>query len=110
MRVAIVGSRALTQVDLDAYLPLDATEIVSGGAKGIDQLARRYAEQRHLQYTEFLPDYARYGRGAPLRRNDEIIRYAEWVLIFWDGRSPGTGYVIRRCEALGKPHQVHIIQ
>ncbi len=106
MRVAVVGSRSLTVSNLASYLPPETTEIVSGGAKGIDQQAKEYALQHHVKYTEFLPDYARYGRYAPLKRNDEIIRYAELVLIFWDGRSPGSAYVIRRCEELAAPHQV----
>ncbi len=106
MRVAVVGSRSLTAPNLAAYLPPETTEIVSGGARGVDQQAKEYALQHHIKYTEFLPDYPRYGRSAPLKRNDEIIRYAELVLIFWDGRSPGSAYVSRRCEELAVAHQV----
>ncbi len=110
MRVAVVGSRSLTQINLQECLPHDTTEIISGGAKGVDQLAKAYAEEHHIKYVEFLPDYVRYGRAAPLKRNDEIIRQADLVLIFWDGSSHGTAYVIRRCEELDKPHQVHIVK
>ncbi len=106
MRVAVVGSRSLEQVDLEAYLPVQTTEIVSGGARGIDQCAKTYALAHHLKYTEFLPDYASYGRAAPLKRNDEIIGYAEQVLIFWDGHSRGTDYVMKRCQKEGIPHRV----
>ncbi len=106
MRVAVVGSRSLTVPNLEDYLPPETTEIVSGGAKGIDQCARDYALQHHLKYTEFLPNYARYGRAAPIRRNDEIILHAELALIFWDGKSRGTAYTIRRCGELNVPHRV----
>ncbi len=106
MRVAVVGSRSLTVPNLAEYLPPETTEIVSGGAQGVDRSAKEYALKHHLKYTEFPPDYARYQRAAPIRRNDEIIQHADLVLIFWDGKSRGAGYVIRRCGKLGVPHQV----
>ena len=102
MKVAVVGSRNLTVTDLHRYLPQGVTEIVSGGARGIDTCASEYAHQAGLKLTEFLPDYPRYGRGAPLRRNLEIIRYADEVIAFWDGQSHGTRFVIEECRKLGK--------
>lgn len=102
MKVGIIGSRNLHIEDLGKYLPPDTDEIVSGGAKGIDTCARRYALLHGLKLTEFLPDYNRYGRGAPLKRNDLIIDYSEQVIAFWDGVSRGTKYGIDRCEKQGK--------
>ena len=87
MRVAVIGSRGLQIDHLEDYLPDDVTEIVSGGAKGVDTCARNYALRHGLKLTEFLPEYSKYGRGAPLRRNVAIIEYADLVLAFWDGRS-----------------------
>ena len=63
--------------DLGAYLPPGVTELVSGGAKGIDTCAREYALSHGLKLTEFLPDYRLYGRAAPLVRNREIVAYAD---------------------------------
>ncbi len=40
-----------------------------GGARGVDTSAREYAHAHGLSCVEFLPDYAKYGRSAPLRRN-----------------------------------------
>ena len=45
MKTAVIGSRNLTVEHMETYLPLETDEIVSGGAKGIDQCAKRYAEQ-----------------------------------------------------------------
>ena len=87
MKVAVIGSRTLHLENLRDYLPDDTTEIVSGGAKGIDADAKKYALQNHISLTEFLPDYQRYGRGAPLKRNIQIIDYADFVLAVWDGKS-----------------------
>ncbi len=102
MKVAVIGSRSIKDVDLEHYLPEDTDEIVSGGAKGVDTCARNYARLHGIKLTEFLPDYSRYGRGAPLRRNDEIIMYSDLVLAFWDGKSTGTQYVVRKCRELGR--------
>lgn len=71
MKVAVIDSRNLTVCDMGKYLPADTQEIVSGGAKGIDACARKWAEKNGLKITEFLPDYSRYGRAAPIKRNDE---------------------------------------
>ena len=103
MKLAIIGSRGLTDVALEPYLPPDCTEIVSGGAKGVDRLAAAYAKEKGLLLTEFLPDYARYGRGAPLLRNRRIVEYADAVLAFWDGSSKGTRSVIDYCKKVNKP-------
>ena len=54
-----------------------------------------------LKLTEFLPEYERFGRAAPLKRNITIIENANLVLAFWDGKSKGTKFVIDSCEKLG---------
>ena len=41
MRVAVIGSRGLLVDDLGKYLPDDTTEIISGGAKGVDYEKRK---------------------------------------------------------------------
>ncbi|MBR4960909.1 MAG: DUF2493 domain-containing protein [Clostridia bacterium] len=106
MKLAIIGSRNLTITNLEDYIPPETTEIVSGGAKGIDTCAAEYARSHDLPLTEFLPDYARYKRGAPLKRNEQIIAYADRVLIFWDGSSKGTLYCINLCRTTGKPAEI----
>lgn len=106
MKVAVIGSRDLHITDLARYLPENTTEIVSGGARGIDSDARAYAQQNGIRLTEFLPDYQQFGRGAPLKRNLQIIEYADVVLAFWDGQSRGTKYVIDHCRKQGVPVRV----
>lgn len=108
MKVAVIGSRNLSVDDLQNYLPEGVSEIVSGGARGIDRSARSYAIANNIKLTEFLPDYSMYGRAAPLVRNDSIIEYADLVLAFWDGKSRGTKYVIDRCGRRGIPIKVFL--
>lgn len=94
MRVAVIGSRGLTVNNLEKYLPEGTTEIVSGGARGIDQCAREYAISHGIKLTEFLPEYQKFGQKAPLIRNITIIENSDIVLAFWDGNSHGTKFVI----------------
>ncbi len=101
MRVAVIGSRGLTVGDLGRYLPEDTTEIVSGGARGIDTCAREYAVTHGIKLTEFLPEYEKYGRKAPLMRNITIVENSDIVLAFWDGSSHGTKFVIDKCGEMG---------
>ena len=103
MKIAVIGSRGLTEVALEHYLSPDCTEIVSGGAKGIDTLAAAYAKEKGLSLTIFLPEYARYGRVAPIIRNHTIVDYADAVIALWDGASRGTRSVIDYCQKIGKP-------
>lgn len=98
MKVAVIGSRNLGVIGLEKFLPYNVSEIVSGGARGIDTCAREYARTHGIKLKEFLPDYSRYGKTAPLKRNLEIIAYADMVIAFWDGKSRGTKYVIDNCK------------
>ncbi len=114
MRVAIIGSRSIEYEKqqkkayalLCRHIPANATEIVSGGAVGMDTLAEIYAKNNALPTKIFKPNYARYGKRAPLVRNDEIIAYAQYVLAFWDGQSHGTAYTIAACIKEGVPVKV----
>lgn len=101
MKVAVIGSRGLTINELGKYLPKEVTEIVSGGAKGIDTDAREYALSHGIKLTEFLPEYNKYGKAAPLKRNLSIIEYSDLVIAFWDGKSRGTKFVIDNCKRMG---------
>ena len=102
MKVAVVGSRGLDIDMIHFYIPAAATEIVSGGAKGVDTEAKKFALKNNLRYKEILPDYEKYGRVAPLKRNDEIIDYADLIVAIWDSKSNGTKYTIDKCKKLGK--------
>ncbi len=103
MKTAIIGSRGLYTEDIGRYIPEGTTELISGGAKGMDSAVRAYAAAHSIPLTELLPDYRRYGKGAPIRRNAEIVALADTVVAFWDGSSHGTANVIATCRRLGVP-------
>ena len=109
MKVAVIGSRELRIENVGTYLPKGVTELVSGGARGVDQSVREYAARTGIKLTEFLPRYERFGRAAPLKRNQEIVAYADLVVALWDGTSRGTAQVIATCRRINKPVTVHIL-
>ena len=108
MKVAVIGSRGIQDIPLAKFLPPQTDELVSGGARGVDTYARRYAEEHGIKLTEFLPEYDRYGRAAPLVRNKLIVEYADLVLAFWDGQSRGTQFVIKYCRETGTPYRLFV--
>lgn len=108
MKVAVVGSRGLTDIDISKMIPPDATLIISGGAAGVDTLAERYADEKGIPKRIIKPDYALYGKQAPLVRDRMIVELADAVIAVWDGSSPGTGYTISYAKSRGVPIQVYI--
>lgn len=109
MRIAIVGSRSITVNNIESYVS-DADEIVSGGAVGVDHCAAEYANKNGLKLTEFLPEYALYGRAAPIIRNRKIVDYADKIIVFWNKSSKGTLSVIKYAEKIGKKCEVIICE
>ncbi len=108
MKIAIIGSRNIKNINIGEYIT-EADEIVSGGAVGVDSLAVQYAKQNGIKLTEFLPEYKKYGRAAPIVRNRQIVNYADVVIAFWDGKSKGTSYTIKYAKSINKVCQIIII-
>ena len=108
LKVAIIGSRNLQVYNFGKYLPNNVSEIISGGARGIDTCASKYAKEKGIKLTEFLPEYEKFGRAAPLKRNLQIIDYADLILAFWDGKSNGTKFVIDNSKKQNKPIKIFV--
>ena len=106
MKLLIVGSRDICDFLLDPYLPPNTTLIISGGARGVDRLAEDLADRKGISKLILRPDYRRYGRGAPLRRNREMVDLADRVLVIWNGTSRGSAETLAYAKKMGKPVQV----
>lgn len=106
MKIAILGSRTVKEIKINNVLPADTTEIVSGGARGVDSCAAALAREMDIKLTVFLPEYERYGRAAPIVRNKQIVDYADRVIVIWDGESHGSKFVIDYCKKVGKECQI----
>lgn len=97
MKVIIAGSRDITDYklvwDAVAEAPFTMTEIVSGAARGVDQLAIRYAKEHGIRCKEFpvsKKEWDTIGKGAGHVRNRKMAEYADALIAIWDGSSPGT--------------------
>ena len=109
MNVAIVGSRSYTDYNhfvenlfvLTSEWPI--TSIVSGGAKGADKMAERFADYNNYPVNIILPDWNKYGKGAGFKRNSLIVEACDILIAFWDGKSTGTKDSIdkaRKCKKI----------
>ncbi|BBW98885.1 DUF2493 domain-containing protein [Geobacillus subterraneus] len=101
-KVIVAGSRSFSdyrmmEQALLYYLSrcdLSLVEIVSGTARGADQLGERFAQEHGCAIKRFPADWARYGKRAGLIRNEEMAKYADACVCFWDGKSRGTKHMI----------------
>ena len=121
MRLAVVGSRgcanvgrieaSITQFLADRTISVNEITIVSGGAIGVDSIAREWAEKVGADTKLFLPDYGKFpGKIAPLMRNALIAEYCDEMLAFWDGRSRGTMNAINYAKRFKKPVDLRLVE
>ena len=103
MKVIIAGSRTIVAFSIlvDVIKEFDKidknitiTEVVCGGAKGVDKLGSLWGSRHNIPIRLFPADWERYGRKAGMVRNEEMADYAEAAIILWDGKSSGTANMI----------------
>lgn len=113
IKVIVAGSRTfrnymILRDELDELLAkLDDPIIVSGGAEGADKLGEQYAFENWLEKRVFHYPKGEGKSGGPIR-NAEMAKYADCLIAFWDGRSPGTRDMIETAKAQGL--QVRIVR
>ena len=112
VKLAIVGSRTFKDYNilekhiLDLYKIEDIELIISGGAIGADTLGDEFAKKYNILMKPYLPDWKKYGNRAGMIRNEHIIRNADKVIAFFDGRSPGTSNSISIAQKLNIPLEI----
>ena len=104
LKYAVIGSREFTDYE---YLKSILTcykfsSIISGGAKGADCLARRYAIDNNIRLVEFFPDWEKLGKSAGVIRNRQIVEASDVVIAFWNGMSRGTASSIKIARRANK--------
>jgi hypothetical protein len=108
--IAIVGSRTYPKLELVKKFVEDlddTTSIVTGGARGVDQAAEDAALNRGLSVRVIKADWERYGRGAGVIRNTQIVKVADEVVAFWDQESKGTEDTINKARKAGKRIRIY---
>ena len=118
MKVIIAGGRNITDYkfvsdamshDGAQYIVSKLTEVVSGGAKGVDYLGESWAEISNKPYKIFKANWKKHGRAAGPIRNEEMGDYADALIAVWDGKSSGTKHMINYMRKLNKPVFVYIL-
>lgn len=117
MRIVIAGSRSLSNPKLVAEAieasGFPVTEVVSGGARGIDRLGEQWARHKGLPVKKFEPNWRPDGpsgevnRAAGHDRNRAMADYADGLIAIWDGVSPGTLGMIQAATERGLAVYVH---
>lgn len=103
-KIAVIGSRTFDDYDRleGVLLPWLPATIISGGAKGADTLAERFARDHGQPITVIKPDWEQFGRGAGPIRNRAIVDAADLIIAFWDGKSRGTLSALNYAKGKGK--------
>ena len=109
-RVIIAGTRSFNDYELLRDLcnnllsekqRTHTVVIISGTARGADQMGERYARERGFQLRRFPADWEQYGRSAGHIRNAKMADNADALIAFWDGESKGTKNMIDNARRKG---------
>lgn len=118
MRMIVNGSRGFSNYNylrnalkelfmIKGYNPAQV-EIISGGARGADQYAIRFANEYNLKLKIMNADWGTYGKRAGIIRNQAMLDYATsdpndkaMLISFWDGESRGTKHMIDIAQKAG---------
>lgn len=120
IRLGIVGSRNFEDYELFKRAVLktlsmwninisNISYIISGGAKGTDTLAERFAGEYGIKPLIFKPEYWKYPknpRRAPLERNTTIVENSHYIIAFPSRTGSGTQDSISKAKSRNIPTQV----
>lgn len=107
MKVIIAGSRGITDYNVIVTAiqksTFSVTEVVSGGARGVDKLGEQFARLNKLALSVYPADWDKYGKSAGYKRNLQMADYADALIAIWDGESKGTKHMIDIAGKKGIP-------
>lgn len=113
MKTIIAGSRSITNYKTVVYAVSQCgwvpSAIVSGCAPGVDTLGEEFAKQFNLPIHKYPADWNTQGRAAGPIRNRQMGDNADALIAIWDGKSPGTGDMIKYARQKGLKVFVHIV-
>src|SRR3990167_8292284 len=100
MRVLVCGGRDFHNVDLmyDVLKQWDITHVISGHARGADQMAEMWADEHGVPLTIFPAEWDKFGRMAGPIRNQQMLDEGmpDLVVAFPGGR--GTADMVARVK------------
>ena len=98
MKLIIAGGRDEELSTFDLYkialfcLVHDVSEIVNGGATGVDAQAAGFATNAQIPIKVFHADWEKHGKAAGPIRNAEMAAYADAVVLFPGGKGTESMY------------------
>ncbi len=106
MKVIIAGSRTINDKELVSQAIAEArfeiTEVISGGAKGVDRIAEEWAKEQGIPVRVFKPNWQKGRQGAGLANNKLMAEQADALIAVYDGASKGTKDMIDTMRKQGK--------
>lgn len=114
MKTIIAGSRDINDLRLLEKAIEDSgfniTEVICGGARGVDNLGRKWAGNGNRTPVKMFPaQWNKFGKSAGYRRNVQMADYGEALIALWDGKSKGTKHMIDIAISKKLKVYVHII-
>lgn len=107
MRVAVISTKYY-RVNIDWYIPAGTSVIVTNGSNIIEYQAEKWADENGIPKLVLHSGYKRYKPIEMFRQQKLIIKTADMLLVFWDGRSIRENCVIRYAQCIEKP--VHVVR
>ncbi len=117
----VTGSRSITSREW-VYTQLNTcmakygrpTQLVHGGARGVDQLAGSWAVTHRIPVKVVRPDFrtwpiSTYRWKAYTQRDYDMVDMADEVVALWDGHSSGTRLTLVYAESKGKLRETIIL-
>jgi len=115
VKLLVTGSRSIVDdAFVDAVLNnlgIDVTELVHGGAIGVDTAAGRWAVRKGIPVHIRRPDFKtwpihRLRWKAYTPRDIEMVDEADQVVAIWNGHSRGTRLTYQYAEKCSKLHRL----
>lgn len=95
MKTIIAGSRTITNATvLEEAIKASGftiTEVVCGGARGVDTLGQNWAKQHNIPVKMFPADWKMHGKAAGPIRNAEMAKYGEQAICIFDVQAENKG-------------------
>jgi len=115
MKVIIAGSRTCDDKNIVwkalNETKFDITELISGGAIGVDRLGEEWAKSKNIPVKVYRPHYGiENPRYAPLLRNTDMAKNGDALIAIWKDQTRGTAHMIQCMKDLGKPIEVITIE
>lgn len=115
MKTIIAGSRTITKYthvakaidDAQSKGGITITEVISGGADGVDRIGEEWAKKHRIPLRIVKADWRKHGKQAGILRNAEMAKHADALIAVWDSISKGTEHMISQATRAGLKVYIH---